>query len=335
LTKDRRTSDSPSFSIVLETENLAKTEFEKLSSCLDSLAHQDLPPNCANEVLLVESGNAPHDELEALIKSYPWISIHKVKPETDYYEAKTEGTRVVTGEIVVFCDSDVIYESGWLRNLLMPFSQNSDIQVVAGETSLSITGPYSLAMALTWPFPPFSDRKELYESSNYLANNVAFRHDFIIRYPIPSEPHIYRGSCAIHAAKLRRLGHRIWRQPQARALHPMPARGLSQYFWRHLLRGHDHLLQERLSRELSEKHPLKPSWYHDLMTLLKIISFGTMKPIRRLPADLREKPHSALFLPLTVCIILSSMLIVLFGHTVAYFRPGALLEHVVEKLESK
>lgn len=214
MVSEERLNSFPSFSIVLEMEKLgmAELEDEDLFRCLDSLASQNLSPTCANEVLLVESGDAPPDVLERLRVAYPWVSIHRVSPETGYYEAKMEGAKHVTGEVVVFCDSDCTYESCWLRNLLLPFSNNSDIQIIAGETSMAVTGPYSFAMALIWGFPTFSRRKELYESSYYAANNVAFRRDFLMQYPIPRELPIYRQNCAIHADEFRRRGYKIWKQ---------------------------------------------------------------------------------------------------------------------------
>lgn len=52
----------PSFSIVLETENLANADINKLSESLNSLVNQDLSPTQANEVLLIDSGDVPPPE---------------------------------------------------------------------------------------------------------------------------------------------------------------------------------------------------------------------------------------------------------------------------------
>ena len=65
------------------------------------------------------------------------------------------GASCTTGEIAVFCDSDCVYEPNWLRKMLMPFSQRPDIQVVSGETTTHIAGPYGLAMSLTYLFHDF------------------------------------------------------------------------------------------------------------------------------------------------------------------------------------
>ncbi len=49
----------PSFSIVIETENLAVTDIAGLEESLDSLAGQQLSPAQAREVIVIESGDVP------------------------------------------------------------------------------------------------------------------------------------------------------------------------------------------------------------------------------------------------------------------------------------
>ncbi|WNC31854.1 MULTISPECIES: hypothetical protein [unclassified Thermosynechococcus] len=59
-------------------------------------------------------------------------------------------------------------------------------------------------------------------AAGYFLNNVAFRRQFLLDHPIPTELSLYRGNCLIHAHTLLQQGECIWRQPQARASHAPP-----------------------------------------------------------------------------------------------------------------
>ncbi len=221
---------------------------------------------------IIDSGDVPPEKLEQLREQYPWITVHQAPLGTGYYDAKMLGAKLATGDIVVYCDSDCIYEKNWLKNLLIPFAQNDEIQVIAGETTTQARGIYGSAMALTYIFPQYSGQTTLQKSSQYFLNNVAFRREFLqyflnnvafrreflLKYPIPLELGLYRGNCLIHAYKLRSSGYTIWRQPQAKATHAPPS-GLSHFFWRFLLIGHDYYWQNRLLTETLDN-------YHDPMS---------------------------------------------------------------------
>lgn len=244
----------PSFSIVLETENLANADFGGLVKSIESLANQDPAPTCANEVLVIESGDTPPGLLHQLCQRYPWLKIYDVPPGTGYYEAKMLGAKLATAEIIVYYDSDCIYEPTWLRTMLRSFSlpptsQLPPPQIVAGETTTRGIGIYETAMALTYIFPQYSGQKKLTPSTQYFLNNVAFRRSFLLAYPIPTGLPLYRGNCVIHAQGLAEQGHTIWRQPLARATHA-PPNGLSHFFWRFLLIGYDYYWQKRLLERL-------------------------------------------------------------------------------------
>src|SRR5687767_6433883 len=55
-------------------------------------------------------------------------------PGRRYYELKNEAARQATGDIIVFLDSDIVIEPGWLAQLLAPLN-DPDVQVSAGLTS--------------------------------------------------------------------------------------------------------------------------------------------------------------------------------------------------------
>jgi hypothetical protein len=314
----------PSFSIIVETENLANAELDGLSRCLATLADQDVSPSQANEVLLVDSGDVPAELLARLRAEYPWIGVHRAGTGTGYYEAKMEGVARVTGEVVLFCDSDCAYGSGWLEAMLAPFARNADVQVVAGETSMAIDGPYSLAMALTYIFPPFSRDDRLRGASSYFCNNVAFRREFLLRRPLPGGLPVYRGNCVVHARALRRSGETIWRQPRARATHAPPD-GPRELFWRFLLLGDDALALTRLSISRPQRPSHAADRLREALSCLRISAGKSAGALLRVGPVLAEDPRRLAHLPAALPVAAASLLLFQAGLVAGYLRPNALL----------
>lgn len=331
----------PSFSIVYETENLASVELENIYRSLASLAAQDVSPEQANEFLIIDSGNAPAEVIEQLCSTYPWITVQRV-PGISYYEAKMLGATLATGKIVVFCDSDCVYVSNWLRNLLTTFLQNSDINIVAGETSTPLRNPYELAIAMHYFFPRFSGREQPYESSYYFLNNVAFRRDFLLQNPIPTDLPLYRGNCSIHCDSLCKSGYKIWQHPQARATHEAPT--ISFSFWRYLLLGCDEVLYQRIEYRLTEcsditNHSqssanLNLTFYQRIRSIASVVR--RVRPFKweQIRPVLREDPRRLIFFPIAVPIILWFELLYTIGSVTADLQPDWLLKHYRE-VESK
>ncbi|MBD2578922.1 glycosyltransferase family 2 protein [Oscillatoria sp. FACHB-1406] len=304
----------PSFSIVLETENLANADLEGLTKSLASLAHQDLSPNCANEVWLIESGDTPLDLLDRLCKQYPWIKIHQAPLDTGYYKAKMLGAELATGEVVVYFDSDCIYEPQWLRMLLETFSEHEEVQIVAGETMTRGVGIYGTAMAIAYIFPPFSGQTSPSKTRQYFLNNVAFRRDFLLQHPIPLDLPLYRGNCDIHARNLIREGYVLWKQPRARATHAPPS-SLSHFFWRFLLIGHDYYWQTRLAaqKNLRSEESLKGA-------------NGKLQIFRdRFAKMIAEDSRHLIYFPLAIPVALSSAVLVAIGYFITAWKPHLLL----------
>ncbi len=307
-----RQAQGTSFSIVLETENLANADLQGLVNAIASLSHQDLSPTAANEVLLIDSGDTP-PELLAQCQHYPWLKVHHAPPGTRYYQVKMLGAELSTGAIVVYYDCDCLYESNWLSTLLSSFTRD-DIQIVAGETTTRSVGIYGTAMALTYIFPQYSGRKHLTPVDQYFLNNVAFRREFLLQHPIPFELPLYRGHCALHAQALRQQGYTIWSQPQARATHA-PPNGLAHFFWRFLLIGHDYYWQKKLSKGT-------------------VSSDRAMSGVRgkmqvfydRVSKMVTNNPRHGIFLPLALPIVISSALLIYVGYLITVWNPHYLLE---------
>ncbi|KYC41431.1 glycosyl transferase family 2 [Scytonema hofmannii PCC 7110] len=307
----------PSFSIVLETENLANTDLNGFYNSLTSLTNQDISFTHIHQVLLIDSGDVPPAKLKQLQENCPWITVHQAPSETSYYKAKMLGVAIATGDVVVYCDSDCVYEKNWLRNLLTPFTQDNNIQVVAGETTVRGWGPYGTAMALTYIFPQYSGQKNLTKTTQYFLNNVAFRRDFLLKYPIPIDLPLYRGNCVIHAQNIRSNGYFIWRQPQARASHA-PPNGLYHFCWRFLLIGHDYYWQKYLlARVKSEENYQEPiSGFKGKLQVF----------FDRIGKMLSHNPHHLIYLPFAVPIALTAVFLIFVGYLLTHLKPQYLLK---------
>ena len=231
------TENSPTFSMNIETVNLAGTTPERFARVLKSLADQDYPITNANEVILVDSGRWPAEQIREMCAPYPWIEIMRVNSGTAYGDSKMLAVPHMTGDILLFCDADVIYELNWLRQLLTTFHEHPEIEVLAGDTSveeaLRDTGVFGLAMSIVYLFPHFSDEQELEDKHHYEANNVGFRREVLLRYPGPMNLPVKRAHLFIHNVLLKRKGFTIWHQPKARAHHPVPQglAKLTEEFW--------------------------------------------------------------------------------------------------------
>ncbi len=123
---------------------------------------------------MIETGDVPPALLDTIRAQYLWVTICRIDAGLEYYQAKMRGIELMTGEAVVLCDSDCVYNAEWLGAMLAPFARE-DVQMVAGEMSLEITGPYKLAIALTYIFPRYSRRSDLQPTGGYFCNNVVFR----------------------------------------------------------------------------------------------------------------------------------------------------------------
>jgi cellulose synthase/poly-beta-1,6-N-acetylglucosamine synthase-like glycosyltransferase len=244
---------SLSFSVVVETENLVQADMGCLHEALESLSNQESPINKASAVLVQDSGNVPDVVLEELNSRFPWISFVQIPHDRgQYYEAKMIFMEEVRSDIVIFCDSDCIFEPSWLGNLLRPFALDPAIEMVGGETQMKAKDPFSLAMVLTHVFSLYSQNEDLFMSDHYYANNVAFRAVFLREHPLPGNLPIFRGNCYLHARELIDQGVKIWRQPKSRSVHAVPD-NWQEFFKRFIRMGSDSVQVSRLAAFSGEK----------------------------------------------------------------------------------
>ncbi len=212
---------SNTFSIVLETANLAINDLAQLKSALDTLYNQTLSVSNAKEVIVVDTGLVPIQEIQDVCRQYANIQIVRAQTNLDYYLTKAEGFKYTTADIVAFVDSDCTINSEWLESILQPFD-NPQIQIVTGETWHQIRTPYDLSVGLLWTLRPFTYGKQITEVASYYANNLAVRRQVLLEIPFVGSGENYRTGQSEHAHRLRQRNVQIWSQPRARAYHQVP-----------------------------------------------------------------------------------------------------------------
>lgn len=320
----------PSFSIILETANLGQqAEIGDLFRVLDALASQMPHPREANECLLVQCGAVTPEAMDRVRAAYPWVTVVVAPPGTGYYASKMVGARAATGEIVICCDSDCRYGQGWLASLLEPFGRR-DVHAVSGNTGLAITGPFSLGLGLIWPFPMFSRGARRGVITFYAANNVAFRRETLLAYPLPPDTPVYRGNCSVQSDRMRRAGYRIHFAKAARSIHPLPATGLTTFCWRFLLSGHDWLVWQRVSA--GRREGLAGHW-QDALTFGRTALHWAARPWVKIPMLVREVPIRLLWLPLALPVAGVAWALFCAGFLVSIIRPGAIMAAGVPRME--
>jgi hypothetical protein len=167
-------------------------------------------------------------------------------PASLYFALKNYGASVAQGKLLVFADSDLCVEPGWLLVLADTFA-NPDVNVAAGAVYPRCGNWYEDAVAMFWFFEPRTGRSGVRRTAHFFANSVAFRREIFERHPFPMVAGSNRGACALLARDLQRDGIPIWVNDAARAAHPAPVPG-SGFLMRGLSHGRDNYVAYGLAR---------------------------------------------------------------------------------------
>ena len=241
----------PSFSVIVEWENVrwagnarAVRTLRELLAQISELADEiDRRPEL---IILYEKGTATRQSVEralslACANNAPVdISLHATEG-SNYYGQKNEGAELASREYLLFLDSDVVPEAGWLRAMLG--SLRNGVEVVAGSTYVEPDSFFGRAFGLFWFFPLRSPSRGLVETKFFYANNVIFRRELFLANKFPDLP-LYRGHCSVLAVALRNKGIRLYQQTDARVAHPPPF--ASHFVHRALSEGYDVTTRARL-----------------------------------------------------------------------------------------
>jgi hypothetical protein len=228
-----------------------------------------------------------------------------------YYQLKNFGVPQTDREIVLFIDSDVIPEDGWLDAMLSAIEQPG-VDIVSGNTYVAPESFFAKAFSVFWFFEMRSKTPTLYRHDTFFANNVAFRRGVLERYPFP-DMRSFRGQCLALAETLKRDGVGVYRHDGARVSHP-PTDGFSHFCRRAICEGHDVLIlcQDRKSGRLLAS----PAG-----SLLRL-GQGLKSACRRAVDHRRDVGLSRLGAAGAVGIGSVYCCLKLFGEVVTYFNPN-------------
>ncbi|NJN20700.1 MAG: glycosyltransferase [Leptolyngbya sp. RL_3_1] len=239
------TQPYPSFTLIIESENLVSCKPEEIQNMFDSLLNQTYPIIEANEVIIGDNGLIPPEILSRISQLIPNLKKIDVERKVTYYQAKNLLATHATGDILVFCDSDCVYENQWLEEILAGFVKAPTAEIIAGETVIEVKGAYSLGIAINYMLHRQAASSELKKCKFYYLNNVAFKREFFEKHPIPDYIRIFRGTCSVHSKQIVEQGIPIWKNALAKAYH-LPPQNLKYYLLRFLIMGHDHYWLDQL-----------------------------------------------------------------------------------------
>ena len=250
----------PDVSIVVELDNLrlggaerARRMVQRLTTDLEQVESR------VELVVAFDEDDVGADEARALFGA---VDVRLVSARgMSYYRLKNLAAEQASGDLLVFVDSDVIPEPGWLPELLRSFD-DADVKVVGGNAYIEPAGIWGKTFALAWFFPLRAHEPALVRRETFFANNVAFRREVFERFPFPEAPGTARGACVRLGWSLRDHGIAIYRNESAQVSHPAPAgprralvRALAQGRDRAALsrdsQGREHLFPPRLARRVA------------------------------------------------------------------------------------
>ncbi len=244
---------SKKVAIIVEWDNARLSDVERAREMLRRLATQtrEVTDRDATvfDLLLIYNpddipAEVPNTVVDECVDRNNWPGTVRVLsgPHLSYYNQKNFGVTQTDGEIIVFIDSDVVPDDGWLSQLLAAL-ERPDVDIVGGETYLVTETYYDRLCAAFWNFDVRRPGRGLYETKNFYANNVALKRSVVSRFPF-KDAETYRGQCAMLAKELRANGVRLWRVGSAMVSHP-PPEGFKHFVNRAVCQGHDALLLDK------------------------------------------------------------------------------------------
>ncbi|MFZ1102771.1 MAG: glycosyltransferase family 2 protein [Hyphomicrobiaceae bacterium] len=234
-------------SVVIEWENAKLSDLDRAERMLAQLgtqmAEEARKRDLSAELIVLYDSDAidpavPSTAIETQIDRAAWPGPIKLVPAPGqrYYEQKNKGAKLASGEVVIFLDSDVVPDEGWLEGLLAALD-DPEIGIVGGETYHTTDTLHDKLFAAFWTFPTRRPSRGLCRYKNFYANNFAVRRELFLAHPFPDAP-AYRGQCAALAKSLMRQGTAIYRQGTSRVSHP-PPEGARTFVVRALCLGYD------------------------------------------------------------------------------------------------
>ena len=249
---------APAASVVVEWYNQSHARLQRPKRMLAALAAQgaDLrraTPSGTLELIFVHNGD------ERAVAQLRGVLDEIVGPDefaikivaahgATYCKLKNVGAAAASGDIIIFLDSDVVPEPGWLAAFLRAFA-DPGVSAAVGNTYVDYGdgGVYSKAMALTWMFPLRDAHDGLSVSTWFYSNNVAFRRQTFLARPFPDTPGFIHLPAKLLVERLERDGIVLWHVGGARVSHP-PPNGARHFIARAVAAGRTRALSPGLPR---------------------------------------------------------------------------------------
>ena len=243
---------SVDISVILEWENVLIAESERCFRMLRQLRKQlDATSRTVEVIVLFNPDQIDSSMIERAVGdnlgfagagAASWSVRIEEAHGLRYYELKNEGASRAGGEVIVFIDSDIVPEDGWLDEICRPLLERPEVDVVAGHTYLAFDSIFEKAFALAWFFPLREPANTIHSRhTHFYANSVAFRRELFLRHRFPRmQDGVTRGACVDLAQTLVGSGTPIWTNTGARASHPPPA-DMRHYVTRAMAQGRDNI----------------------------------------------------------------------------------------------
>lgn len=323
-----RSNRSKSVAVIIEWENARLSELDRARQMLTRLSQQigevQAGGDYSFEILILYNKDKIDPQLvkdvtnESLKGAENPLTVSlRATDDLNYYQQKNFGVRSTEADFVIFLDSDVIPDEGWLPALVESL-KDPEVSVVSGHPYLTTSNLYEKAFALFWFFSPKPSKPTMRTVTTFPANNVAFRRDLLLANPFP-DLESYRGSCAELAGTLRKKGYKIYRQEKATVEHP-PPNGLSHFISRALVEGHDTVVNKRKrAHGLWTASPIMATW-----RLLRTIP----RTLGRVFGDGAKVGLRRAEVPGVLGLALAYAVMKFVGEIVAFFAPGLIRRHV-------
>jgi len=218
-----------SFAVILEWETGLDCPAQRVQTMLTALSAQIRPYDegalfDAETIICFDDSEANEPAIGRAVleathgRGWPGaLRIVSAPQRLDYYQKKNFGFTFTNSDIIVFLDSDVIPEPGWLAALLSAVGDGRR-SVVMGRTHLETRTLFERAIALSWIFETRSDA-HIHAVGRLNSNNIAFRRALFERLRFPDLP-TYRGQCTQLGEAIMQAGIVLYEEPRARAVHP-------------------------------------------------------------------------------------------------------------------
>jgi Glycosyl transferase family 2 len=234
-------------SVIVEWENAKLSDLDRAGCMLARLGAQMAEAarkrDLKAELLVLYDSDAidpavPRAAIASKIEAAAWPGTIALVPAPGkrYYEQKNAGAELARGEILIFLDSDVVPDEGWLDGLLGALD-DPNVDFVGGEAYHATDTLHDRLFAAFWGFPTKHPSHGVYRQQHFYANNLAVRREVFLANPFPAAA-AYRGQCAQLAKSMRAKGIPVFRQGASAVSHP-PPRGARTFVVRALCQGHD------------------------------------------------------------------------------------------------